>query len=55
MELFHWVKNFEKSEVILSVSQKTKGPVETSPLVLTNPLNSSTKLQIATTFQNNFF
>ena len=34
---------------------KTKGPVETSPLVLTNPLNSCTKLQIAPTFQNNFF
>ena len=35
--------------------QKNKGAVETAPLVLTNPLNSSTKLQIAYTFQNIFF
>lgn len=33
---------------------KTKGSAEANPRVLTNPLNSSTKLQIAATVQNNF-
>ena len=31
---------------------KTKGPAKADPSVLTNPLNSPTKLQIETTLQN---
>ena len=41
-------------ELTTQNSLKTKGPAEADPLVLTNPLNSCTKLQIAATVQNNF-
>ncbi|MEN9952863.1 MAG: hypothetical protein RLZZ520_1131 [Bacteroidota bacterium] len=34
--------------------EKTKGPAKADPSVLTNPLNSPTKLQIDPTFQNYF-
>lgn len=42
-------------ELTTQNSLKTKGPAEADPLVLTNPLNSCTKLQIAATVQNNFY
>lgn len=44
----------EKNREKITTLKKTKGPAKADPLVLTNPLNSYTKLQIAATVQNNF-
>ena len=51
----HCMKKILKTyNLKLTTYLKTKGPAEADPLVLTNPLNSCTKLQIAATVQNNF-
>jgi len=45
---------FISSEENLHLTIKVKGPTFAGPLILTNPLNSTTKLQIESTLQNNF-
>lgn len=49
-----WSSFFTSSREKLHLNIKVKGPTCAGPLILTNPLNSSTKLQFETTLQNNF-